>query len=60
MAEGITIGWVKPGPVDREIEVVFNMLPKAVNVSTFTTFWSLKMANTKEFDRASFENARED
>jgi maleate cis-trans isomerase len=53
-----TIGWIKPGAVDRTITHLFELLPPRVGVSVLTTLWSLSMTNRDRFDAAAFDAKR--
>ncbi len=53
-----TIGWIKPGAVDRTITQLFDLLPDGVGVSVLTTLWSLRMTNRDTFDAAAFDALR--
>jgi len=54
-----TIGWLKPGAIDRTIQDVFDMTPGDVNVSVLTTMQALDMMDTRAFDAAAFDSQRE-
>jgi maleate cis-trans isomerase len=53
-----TIGWLKPGAVDRTIQDVFAMTPADVNVSVLTSMQALDMMDTETFDAGQFEEQR--
>jgi maleate cis-trans isomerase len=58
LSTGVTIGWIKPGAVDRTITHLFDLLPPGVGVSVLTTLWSLSMTNRDAFDAAAFDAKR--
>lgn len=56
-----TIGWMKPGAVDKDaVADLFEMTPPDVNVTIHTNFWSLKMVNKDRFERSRFNDLIDD
>ncbi|MBI4493849.1 MAG: hypothetical protein HY690_13740 [Chloroflexi bacterium] len=54
-----TIGWIKPGTVDRESQSFFRMAPPDVNLAIYGSNWSLKMLHSGSFDAEAFDAQRE-
>lgn len=53
-----TIGWVKPGTVDRVSQDFYRMTPEDVNLAIYGTNWSLKMLHPGSFDAVAFAAQR--